>query len=172
MKNILYILVLIFLTSCTSNTIYKKPENLITKDSMVVLISDMYIAMSTKNVINKNLERKVNYMPFVYAKYKIDSARFNKSNIYYTSVIEEYNEILLEVKERIKKEHKKYAQALSTQDSIKNEAKRKIKEKRMKELKKEGILNKSKVVDTLLLKKKSAKVKGLEKEELLNVDDF
>ncbi|MCH3883890.1 DUF4296 domain-containing protein [Tenacibaculum aquimarinum] len=153
MKKVLYILVFIFLSSCTSNTIYKKPENLIPKDTMVALLSDMYIALSAKNVKNKIQQRQVNYLPFIYDKYKIDSARFKQSNVYYTSVIEQYNEILLEVKDNIDKEHKKYSKELKTQDSIKNLNNKKIKKERLKGKSKEEKLNNLTKLDTTQLKK-------------------
>ncbi|MCH3881249.1 MULTISPECIES: DUF4296 domain-containing protein [Tenacibaculum] len=153
MKKVLYILVFIFLSSCTSNTIYKKPENLIPKDTMVALLSDMYIALSAKNVKNKIQQRQVNYLPFIYDKYKIDSARFKESNVYYTSVIEQYNEILLEVKDNIDKEHKKYSKELKTQDSIKNLNNKKIKKERLKGKSKEEKLNNLTKLDTTQLKK-------------------
>lgn len=153
MKKVLYILVFIFLSSCTSNTIYKKPENLIPKDTMVALLSDMYIALSAKNIKNKIQQRQVNYLPFVYDKYKIDSARFKESNVYYTSVIEQYNEILLEVKDNIDKQHKKYSEELKIQDSIKNLDKKKIKEELLKNRDKQGKLNNLIKLDTNQLKK-------------------
>lgn len=105
MKNSLYFLILLFLVSCTSNTIYKKPENLIPKDTMLLLLSDMYIASSAKHVKNKFSERNIDYMFLIHKKYKIDSLRFGESNVYYASKIEEYNEMIKEVKKRL--EHKR-----------------------------------------------------------------
>lgn len=93
MKNISILLALLFLASCTSNTIYKKPKDLIPKDTMVLLITDLYIASSAYYRKNKNLERKINYMPLVYDTYHIDSLRFIKSNLYYTSKIDTYEEM-------------------------------------------------------------------------------
>lgn len=101
MKKIIYIFVALFLASCTSNTIYKKPKNLIPKDSMVTLLTDMYIAASAKYTRNKFSEKSVNYTSLVYKKYKIDSIRFEESNFYYNSRIELYNEMLREVKEEL-----------------------------------------------------------------------
>ena len=72
--------------SCTSRTIYKKPNDLIPKDQMIDLWTDIYIAQwQARAIKNKKLERKVNYMPLVYNKFNIDSVRFMRSNIYYTS---------------------------------------------------------------------------------------
>ncbi len=101
MKKKALVLSLLILFSCSSNTIYKAPEDLIPKDTMVSLITDMIIATSSKNVKNKNLQRKINYMPFVYDQYKIDSTRFIKSNIYYMSKIDEYQVIFEEVKRKL-----------------------------------------------------------------------
>ena len=52
-KGFFYIAILLFLLSCTSNTIYKKPKDLIPKDSMVALLTDMYIASSAKSAFKE-----------------------------------------------------------------------------------------------------------------------
>ena len=90
-----------FLVSCTSRTIYKKPEDLISKNQMIDLWTDIYIANGTQTVKNKKLEKRINYFPFIYQKYKIDSVRFMKSNVYYTSRIEEYEEMFQQVEKKI-----------------------------------------------------------------------
>lgn len=120
MKQFLYFFLVVFFTSCTtgSNTIYKKPENLIPRDSMVNLLVDMYIASSSKHFKNKKLERDVDYMPLVYKKYKIDSLRFKESNIYYTSKVESYDLLLKLAKEKLEKLQKKYADSLMKSDSL------------------------------------------------------
>ncbi|KAB1160688.1 DUF4296 domain-containing protein [Tenacibaculum aiptasiae] len=123
MKKFLYITVLLFLASCTSNTIYKKPKDLIPKDSMISLLTDMYIASSAKNVKNKFLKKEKNYVFLVYEKYKIDSTRFDKSNDYYTSKIEEYTAILGKVKFRIDSIHKSILKQRRIQDSLNNKTK-------------------------------------------------
>ncbi|WKD85415.1 hypothetical protein KCTC32516_00755 [Polaribacter huanghezhanensis] len=101
MKKILFFLIVIVLTSCTSNTILKKPKDLIPKDTMVLLLTDLFIAKSAfpeKNTLN---QRKINYIPLVYNKYKIDSTRFSKSNFYYTSKLEEYELIYTAVNTKL-----------------------------------------------------------------------
>lgn len=101
MNKLFYIFCLLVLASCTSNTIYKKPRNLIPKDTMVMLLTDMYVATSAKYVKNKFLQRDIDYTALVYEKYKIDSVRFEQSNFYYNSKIELYNEILKKVKKEL-----------------------------------------------------------------------
>ncbi|WP_299004611.1 DUF4296 domain-containing protein [uncultured Tenacibaculum sp.] len=123
MRKAAYILIGLFLVSCTSNTIYKKPENLISKDSMVLLLTDMYIASSAKNQKNKFLEREDNYMFLVYEKYKIDTTRFDISNVYYTSQVDEYTEILKKVKRNIDSLATFYKEMKKEQDSIKGKDK-------------------------------------------------
>lgn len=138
MKKFLYIFAVFFIISCTSNTIYEKPKNLIPKDSMINLLTDMYIASSAKNYKNLNLQKRVNYTSLVYEKYNIDSTRFLESNIYYTSVIEEYTEMLDEVEKKLKIQQKIYTDSLNVKDSIRQiERKKTIEEnnKRKKELK-------------------------------------
>ena len=91
----------IFATSCTSRTIYKKPDDIIPKNQMIDLWVDIYIANGTSTVQNKKREKRVNYFPFIYQKYNIDSVRFMKSNIYYTSKIDEYEEMFQKVKKKL-----------------------------------------------------------------------
>jgi hypothetical protein len=97
MKNTLFILGILLLVSCTSKTILEKPADLIPKDSMVLLLTDLYIAKSAHGEKNLNNERKINYTRLVYNKYKIDSIRFIRSNFYYTSKLETYDLIFKEV---------------------------------------------------------------------------
>ncbi|MDX5586363.1 MAG: DUF4296 domain-containing protein [Aureibaculum sp.] len=102
MKLTIYIFFIFFtLASCTSRTIYKKPENLISKDKMINIWTDLYISMGAKSIKTKKLEKDKNYIPLVLEKFKIDSIQFSKSNIYYTSRIEEYEEMFEEVQKRL-----------------------------------------------------------------------
>ena len=68
---------------------------------MIDLWVDIYIANGTQTVKNKKLEKRMNYFPFIYQKYNIDSVRFMKSNIYYTSKIEEYEEMFQKVEKKL-----------------------------------------------------------------------
>lgn len=119
MKNFLILISVLLLLSCTSNTIYKKPENLIPKDTMRLLIQEMFIASSAKNVKNINLEKNVNYIPFVYDKFKIDSTRFYTSNEYYMSKIDDYHTILTEVKEHLEVLKDSLYEVKKNEDSLK-----------------------------------------------------
>ncbi|WP_456422726.1 DUF4296 domain-containing protein [Lutibacter sp.] len=120
MNKFFYIIILsIFFGACTSNTILKKPKNLIPKEEMVDLLTDIFIANGAMSVKNTNLQRNVNYFPFVFEKYKIDTTRFKESNYYYTSRIDDYDEILGEVDKRLKALKHQYENELKIRDSIK-----------------------------------------------------
>ena len=124
MNKISLLLSFIFLSSCTSNTIFKKPQDLIPRDTMSLLIQDMMIASSAKFIKNVNKQKKINYMSFVYDKYKIDSVRFQNSNFYYISKIDLYEEIITDAKIKLEDKKKFFTKTKATQDSI-NKLKRK-----------------------------------------------
>ncbi len=108
MKRIAFFLLVLFLTSCESKVSYTKPDNLIPKDKMVDLLYDMHLAIGTSNVTNKNLEKNRNYLSLVYEKYGVDSVQFAMSNTYYTSNINDYEDIFKEVHKRLEVLHESY----------------------------------------------------------------
>lgn len=85
---------------------------------MVNILTDIYIANASYNVMNKNDERQKNYMSLIYNKYQIDSSRFNRSNLYYLSRIDEYEKMHEEVSERIKKLKREKDKEFRVYDSI------------------------------------------------------
>ena len=119
---------LLFMASCTSNTILKEPDNLIPKEKMVDLLTDMYLANAAFSVKNKNLKRKIDYVPLVYEKYQIDSLRFHTSNLFYMSRIDDYELIYKEVELRLKEMNKKAEAAKQREDSL-NLKKKELKKK-------------------------------------------
>lgn len=110
----------IFLINCTSNTIIKKPDHLIPENQMVDLLTDLLLASGAENVKNLQLKRKVNYYPLVFEKYNIDSTRFKESNYYYSTKVDEYDQIIRKVETRLNEMLHKYEKEKRVQDSIKN----------------------------------------------------
>ena len=153
MKKLRYLLIFVFLFSCTSNTIFEKPKDLIPKDTMSLLIQEMSIASSSKFVKNKNLEKKINYMPLVYNRFRIDSLRFNNSNLYYMSKIDLYQEIFTDAKNSLEKQKLFFEKIKKRKDSLRKDSIKKIK----------GFDRKKLELDTLNVDlKKTKKLKGLE----------
>lgn len=118
MKKIIYLFLFISIAACTSNTILKKPDDLIGKEEMVNIMTDLYIAAAAKHTPNKNDESNIDYASLVFDKYQIDSARFKRSNYYYTSKIDDYEKIYLEVEKRLEKLKDSFDILKKEQDSI------------------------------------------------------
>ncbi len=98
---------------------------------MRILLQDMQIATSSQFFKNNNLEKNVNYMAFVFDKYKIDSVRFKASNLYYMSRIDEYKEILENSKKGLETLKKYYEDIRNKQDSLRRDSIKKLKSKKL-----------------------------------------
>ncbi|TXD53561.1 DUF4296 domain-containing protein [Polaribacter sp. IC066] len=122
MKKISYLLIFMFFFSCTSNTIFEKPEDLIPKDTMSLLVQEMMIASSAKYIKNKNLERKINYMPLVFDLFKIDSIRFQSSNLYYMTKIDDYQGIFESAKVSLEAKKTIFDAIKTTKDSLRTDS--------------------------------------------------
>ena len=88
MKKTVYIIFVIIFISCESKVKYDKPDDLISKEQMIDLLTDIHLVNGTTGVKNKDLEKDKNYMSLIYEKYNIDSTQFAASNIYYTTTKE------------------------------------------------------------------------------------
>jgi arsenate reductase-like glutaredoxin family protein len=126
MKKIALTLLCIFAFSCTSNTIFKKPDDLIEKEKMIDLLTDLYLATAAKTAKNLQKERNVDYTQLVFEKHGIDSARFKRSNFYYTAKIDVYEAIFKEVKSRIASKNDTFKSLKKKRDSLKNDSIRKV----------------------------------------------
>jgi len=133
MRQITYFFLFMFFASCTSNTIFKKPKDLIPKDTMSLLLQEMVISTSAKFIKNKNNQKNINYMPFVYERFKIDSTRFESSNYYYMSTIDLYQEILEKAKASINTQQDVLKKVKKELDSIKKDS-LKLSRSKLKEL--------------------------------------
>tara|TARA_B110000967_G_C18901977_1_gene576540 strand:+ start:11693 stop:12121 length:429 start_codon:yes stop_codon:yes gene_type:complete len=126
MKKTALSLLCVFVFSCTSNTIFKKPDDLIEKEEMVDLLTDLYLATAAKTAKNLEKERNVDYTQLVFEKHGIDSARFKRSNFYYTAKIDAYEAIFKEVKSRIASKNGSFKLMKKKRDSLKNDSIRKV----------------------------------------------
>lgn len=119
-KYIIIALIGFLVINCTSNTILKKPDDLIPRDKMVDLLADLLLANGANNIRNTQDQRNVNYFNVVFEKYQVDSAQFRASNYYYTSRIDDYDKIMKEVEARFQALIIEYDTERKETDSLKN----------------------------------------------------
>ena len=81
----------------------EKPENLIAKEVMVNILTDVYISNASRSINNKLLkEYNIKLDSLIYNKYHIDSLQFVESNAYYSSNLKTYTKLITSVEERLK----------------------------------------------------------------------
>ena len=128
------ILIVLFLIGlflgCEPKNDFKKPADLIPKEEMKELLYEMHLAVGSSNVKNIYLERNRNYVSLIYKKYGVDSTRFANSNLFYTSNIDDYEEIFEDVHRRLKELKNELETEL---DSTTNARKEAIKAQRQRE---------------------------------------
>jgi len=127
------------LFSCQDVKKPERPANLISKEKMVDILSDVYISNASRNVNNK-LIKKMNLKldSLIYAKYEIDSIQFAQSNAFYSSDLKTYGNLLSQVKARfeiLKTEKDSLYKIAKKEDSILKTAKKKPKVKVVDSLK-------------------------------------
>jgi len=87
----------------------KKPDNLISEDTMVDIMYDVFILNSAKGVNKKVLEYNGIYPEqYIFEKYNIDSTQFANSNNYYAYDTKTYESILKRIREKIEDDKTKY----------------------------------------------------------------
>ncbi|RZN84198.1 MAG: DUF4296 domain-containing protein [Winogradskyella sp.] len=132
MKQVLVILLVagLFL-GCEPKLQPKKPENLIPKDKMTKILSDMFVVSSAKGVSRTKLEAKgIDPEAFILKKYNIDSLQFAQSNDYYAHDIEAYKEIIEDVKAKLTSEKQKYEAINKKEEAINKKKKDSLRELR------------------------------------------
>jgi len=109
-RYITILLIALVIFSCNNIDKPKKPDNLISKDRMVDIITDISLMTAAKG-LNKGLleENAINPQNYIYNKYNIDSIQFFESNNYYAYDVKEYEEIYLIVKERLENQKAEYS---------------------------------------------------------------
>jgi len=132
MKIVVYIFGFFLLVSCTSNTILEKPKNLISKDKMADVLTDLFLATGARSVKNTHGKRQINYMNLVFEKHQIDSTQYKESNFYYTSLIDVNSEILTIVEKRLNKIKDSLSTLERVQDSIKMNTSSKLRDSLLK----------------------------------------
>ena len=101
-KIALFLLACVVFWSCQDVDRPEKPDNLISKDEMVNILTDVYIANAARSVNNRAIrEQGIKLDSAIYKKYNIDSLQFARSNAWYTSNLNTYSSIFQQVQQRL-----------------------------------------------------------------------
>ena len=102
MKFFIAILVALCLLSCQDVKFPEAPKNLIPEDKMVEVLTEAYLINAARSFDKKTiLENKVKLDSFIYKKFNIDSLQFVESNAFYSSNLNTYNDLFVQVEERM-----------------------------------------------------------------------
>lgn len=104
MKSSLGILMLLLFFSCQDIKEIEKPDNLISEDKMVEVLTDLSVINSAKN-FNKRFLEETGIRPntYLYEKHQIDSLQLAKSTEYYAKKYEILDRIYSRVKVNLEK---------------------------------------------------------------------
>lgn len=102
MRFLTFIGCLLLLTACQHVERPEQPEDLIALDKMADIMTEVYLGNAAKSVNNKIIRQSgMKLDSFVYKKYDIDSMQFVRSNAYYTSNLDAYNQLFQEVEKKL-----------------------------------------------------------------------
>ena len=102
-KGVLFFILISLIFSCKEEVV-KKPENLVEKEIMVDVMYDLALLEAIKYQSPNALQaHKINPDEYIYKKYKIDSAQFVQSNMYYASDYKEYKKMYDQINSRLVK---------------------------------------------------------------------
>lgn|SRR5690606_32756624 len=104
MKLVFTILIALFLLSCQDIEKMEKPKDLIGKQKMVEVLTDLSLLNSAKNY-NKRFLEETGFKPgeFFYQKHNIDSLRLARSTRYYARNYNEFEAIYRQVQKNLEK---------------------------------------------------------------------
>lgn len=102
-KRILYIAILFVLFACQSVDQPKVPENLIERQKMINILTDIAFVKAAKSAHKKVFEKEnIDPEAYILQKYDIDSLTFTENSNWYVSQLKEYDEIFRKVKDTLK----------------------------------------------------------------------
>lgn len=124
MKNLSLLLFLMLILSCQTTDKIKKPSNLLSKDQMVAILSDIAVLKSA-NDVNSNRLSMFFESPFDYVteKYQIDSLTIAQNIEYYNFQFNDNLSIYKRIEENIKERKQKIDSINIIIDSLKNSEK-------------------------------------------------
>ena len=80
----------------------EKPENLISKDKMIDILMQSYLANAARSVDNNAIiDKGIKMDSLIYRNFGVDSIQFAKSNAYYAADVNTYMSMFQEVETRL-----------------------------------------------------------------------
>lgn len=102
MRIIAVIISILFMLGCQHVERPERPEDLISKEVMVDILTDVYLSNAAKSVNNKIIRQKgIKLDSFIYKKYDIDSVQFVRSHNWYNADLDAYKDIFIEIEQRL-----------------------------------------------------------------------
>lgn len=103
MKHWVPILILILsILGCQNVERPEKPKNLISKEKMVDVLTEAYLANAARSVNNQAIiDKGIQVDSLIFKKFEVDSVQFAKSNDYYAADINMYLDIFQKVEARL-----------------------------------------------------------------------
>lgn len=94
--------ILLLITACQGIKKSDKPDDLISEDKMVDVLTDISLVHGARSY-NKDLmiEKGIDVQKYVFEKHDIDSLQYIKSHEYYSENYREFEDIYARVKERL-----------------------------------------------------------------------
>ena len=123
MRKVIFIY-LVALSSCQTAEKVEKPDNLLTKDQMVNILSDIALLKSASDVNSNRLSNFID-TPFDYVtqKYQVDSTTIAKNIEYYNFQFNDNLSIYRQIEERIKTKKEKIDSINTMIDSLERKSK-------------------------------------------------
>lgn len=119
-KEIVFFVALLSLIGCQKEQTIKEPKKLIDKATMISILYDLELLEASKyQRMSKTGYERVIAKEFIFKKYKIDSAQFAQSNIYYASFTEDYKAIFEQVAKRLQTNSNKIDSLIKRKQKLK-----------------------------------------------------
>ena len=107
-KYITFTIAFLVVVACQDVKRPEAPANLIPKDIMAGIFTEAYLMNAARSIDNRTIVGKgIVLDSILYTKFKIDSLQFAQSNAFYSSDLEIYKSLLLQVEENLKIEKTK-----------------------------------------------------------------
>ncbi len=102
MNKYIYILFVFFVVSCQDIQPVEKPADLIDRTKMKEILYEIAVVNAARGInIQKLSQYGVNPETYIFEKFTIDSVQFANSVTYYSSDIESYREMYVDIQKRV-----------------------------------------------------------------------